>query len=391
MTEYTANIIPIFTSSNPVDGVSITATPFVTNFEGWRMLTATTGNGWYPNNSTSGKDKGIVTIDFGKQRLVGKYTFTSGSYFPKIWTVQGSNTGLFSGEQEILSTVIDNGTIPTGRTTKEYFIENPKLYRYYRFDITNSVSGTFLQIVKLEMMEKLPFSKILLLSNDEVFSTSPSFQGKALENNLTSNENNSVKLFGTQASTTVELWRAFDGTTARWASNSYTVSTPVIFTVNFKDRKRNIFKYSLKCDNSASYLTQMPKKWEFQGSNDSVTWTTIDTRQNQTSWVANEKREYIVSSPNSYQNYRFNFIENNGNISYIGLEEIELFEKTMGDIFSIPSHSEQNLIKYGMDSPVQVDGIFSSKNYILQDTVSENAEGLWATQINRKPLDIKFE
>jgi len=53
--------------------------------------------------------------------------------------------------------------------------------------------------------------------------------------------------------------------------------------------------------------------------------------------------------------------------------------------------SEQNFINYGIDSPVQFDGVFTNKNYILQDGISENENGYWTTKLDRKPLSIKFE
>lgn len=53
--------------------------------------------------------------------------------------------------------------------------------------------------------------------------------------------------------------------------------------------------------------------------------------------------------------------------------------------------SEQNFINYGIDSPIQFDGVFTNKNYILQDGISENENGYWTTKLDRKPLSIKFE
>lgn len=57
---------------------------------------------------------------------------------------------------------------------------------------------------------------------------------------------------------------------------------------------------------------RMPRDWTVQGSNDGNTWTTIDTRSNQTSWVSGETRRFTVSNSTTYAQYRINVSANNG-------------------------------------------------------------------------------
>ena len=59
--------------------------------------------------------------------------------------------------------------------------------------------------------------------------------------------------------------------------------------------------------------------------------------------------------------------------------------------YSMENSSKQNFLNYGMNTTTSLDGVFISKKYVLQDTVSENEDGLWTTQLNRKPLSIKIE
>ena len=57
----------------------------------------------------------------------------------------------------------------------------------------------------------------------------------------------------------------------------------------------------------------------------------------------------------------------------------------------LPSDDVQNFIEYGVLSIDNFNAVRSTKNYILQDSVSEDSDGLWKQAINRKPLSIKFE
>ena len=107
-----------------------------------------------------------------------------------------------------------------------------------------------------------------------------------------------------------------------------------------------------------------------------------------------EKRVFVFDNTVSYKRYRINVTANNGDASFLAIGELEMMKAKYQKLNQLPSHSEQNLIKYGLNSPIQVGGtlgIFSNKNYFLQDTVSEDVNGLWTTQINRKPLSIKFD
>lgn len=57
----------------------------------------------------------------------------------------------------------------------------------------------------------------------------------------------------------------------------------------------------------------------------------------------------------------------------------------------LPSNSVDNFIKYGSSSIEHFNVINTNKNYILSKNESENADGLWVQEIDRKPLSIKFE
>jgi hypothetical protein len=66
-----------------------------------------------------------------------------------------------------------------------------------------------------------------------------------------------------------------------------------------------------------------PKDWQFQGSNDGSTWTTLDTQSGQTFIHRFETKTFRISSPAAYRYYRLNITANNGakgtHVAEIGL------------------------------------------------------------------------
>ncbi|MDI1462750.1 GH92 family glycosyl hydrolase [Catellatospora sp. KI3] len=55
-----------------------------------------------------------------------------------------------------------------------------------------------------------------------------------------------------------------------------------------------------------------PKNWTLQGSNDGVTWTTVDTRTNVDFADRRQTRAFVVGSPTAYQRYRLQITANHG-------------------------------------------------------------------------------
>ena len=75
---------------------------------------------------------------------------------------------------------------------------------------------------------------------------------------------------------------------------------------------------------TSSYPGRAPKSWSLLGSNDGVSWTTLDTQTNQADTVSGDTRTYTVASPGSYKYYRLNVTANNGD-PIIQLAELQLW------------------------------------------------------------------
>jgi hypothetical protein len=68
-----------------------------------------------------------------------------------------------------------------------------------------------------------------------------------------------------------------------------------------------------------------PKNWQFQGSNDGVTWTTLDTQSGQAFANRAQMNSYTIATPGAYRYYRLNITSNNGDASFVDLAEVGLF------------------------------------------------------------------
>jgi hypothetical protein len=67
-----------------------------------------------------------------------------------------------------------------------------------------------------------------------------------------------------------------------------------------------------------------PKDWQFQGSNDGTTWTTLDAQGNQAFSRRFEPKTYVIANPSFYRYYRLNVTANNGDVVFTTLSEFAL-------------------------------------------------------------------
>lgn len=124
-----------------------------------------------------------------------------------------------------------------------------------------------------------------------------------------------------------EAWKAFDADTASmWISAVY--QTPAWIAFNFSG-PRQVARYAITFSNG-SLTSRAPRSWTLQGWNGS-SWVNVDSRSNQTNWLGVERREYAVSSPGDYSQYRLNVTDDNdgaAGIAVISIARLELFAPT---------------------------------------------------------------
>lgn len=68
--------------------------------------------------------------------------------------------------------------------------------------------------------------------------------------------------------------------------------------------------------------TRAPYSWTFSGSDDSTTWTVLDTRDEQIGWQQDERRYYAFENHNAYAYYKIEFTANNGSTDQTNYYEI---------------------------------------------------------------------
>ena len=119
-------------------------------------------------------------------------------------------------------------------------------------------------------------------------------------------------------------WKVFDqnyGIDLQWS----TLATTGYVTLDFNSVKK-FGKYSVRATDADSAKTEMPKDWQFQGSNDETTQTTLDTQTNQSNWANSEVRTYTFTNNTKYRYCKFNVTANNGNTGKTSCDDLTIYE-----------------------------------------------------------------
>jgi hypothetical protein len=113
--------------------------------------------------------------------------------------------------------------------------------------------------------------------------------------------------------------RAFDRNSAtQWFSNG--VTGWLQYDLGHTE---TVQRYSVISSNNS--VARDPKDWTLLGSNDGVTWQTLDAQNNQVSTWPYTLKNYPVPRPGAYRYYRLNITANNGDTTSTGLGEFGLF------------------------------------------------------------------
>lgn len=229
-------------------------------------------------------------------------------------------------------------------------------------------------------------NKMLFQSNNKTYalkSVDTWYETKMTSNNAPSPL---VALASGHYSTSYTYYRAFDGVdttswittngfTTGWIQLDFGVPTPV---------------NKLIMTPRTETLTASPKDFEVLGSHDGANFVVLGTFVNQTGWATGGKRQFSFENSTSYRYYRVNVTKNDGYTGYTSIAEI-LFGFESRIVQQIPSLSKTSFLGYGQEYISDIDSIIKNKEYILQDTVSEDVNGLWTAQLDTKPLSIKLD
>ena len=141
------------TSNTHTLGTASASSSYSSTYAAYKAFDSSSSSGaWYTDLTTSGWLQ-FAFASTGEQ--IERYTMSSNASDPgnwaKSWTLQGSNTGAFSGEQVILDTQT-NAPAWSDNEVRTYDIINSTSYKYYRLNITEDQDNSFfVGVAELEL------------------------------------------------------------------------------------------------------------------------------------------------------------------------------------------------------------------------------------------------
>lgn len=174
-------------------------------------------------------------------------------------------------------------------------------------------------------------------------------------------------------------WRAFSESTNNW----YAEKVPQWVQLNFA-KGTSVNRVKIK---SSTNKSETPKIIDVLGSNDNINFFLIKTFTLD-DWTSQTWKEFTFNN-SEYSIYRIYVKEcfDNGNRVAINQIVFGFKEVSLVELYRL---NNENFIKNGQEQLINITEPIPLKNYILQDEVSENSEGLWTTKLDRKPLSISF-
>jgi hypothetical protein len=92
---------------------------------------------------------------------------------------------------------------------------------------------------------------------------------------------------------------------------------------------------------SATNTERNPKTWTWEGSNDAISWTVLDTQTNYT-WTLNQYHTFACANTTPYRYYRINITLNQNGSGYTSLAEIYTVDSIAATI--PPSHARPTIM-----------------------------------------------
>jgi hypothetical protein len=223
---------------------------------------------------------------------------------PRDWQLLGSNDGSIWTTLDARS----GESFSTAGETKRYRFTNSVPYFYYRLNIAATAGGS----------GGVRLTEFQLWSRDGLPATSASTEGG-----------------GTESSA-----QAFDGSTGtKWYGGG--TAPPGWLRYRFGDSAGwAVTEYRVTSANDVA--NRDPKDWQFQGSNDGSTWTTLDTRSGQTFSARLQVKAYLLSNTTPWRYYRLNILSNLGGSGY-GIQLSEFLLKTSVVLGAVPGDTKVTL------------------------------------------------
>ncbi|MCR8641568.1 discoidin domain-containing protein [Paenibacillus sp. N1-5-1-14] len=324
-----------------------------------------------------------LMLDYGRKQRVDKYKIQVNSDIlksPKNWTFEGSNDS-FVKDIDILDTRTNIAW--KSSEIKIFEVLSPKEYRYYRIKVTANNGDTYLYIVELSMYINIS-NKFLISSGDGKTHSIQITSGKSEVPKMTSPTSPSGEVTTSNTYTPDGHYRAFDNDdTTFWQTNSPSINQ----WIQYKFVKKTVISsFALLI----SHLPYAPNNFKLQGSDDGIVFTNLGEEFSVTDWVVKTRRVFETKNKTPYLYYRILTLStNSGNV--IRIDSIELISPRVYEIKEIPSQTEQDFIKYGMDRVTILD---LNEEIVLKSFVDSNQTTLgsgkvFSQKINTSKIPIK--
>ena len=164
-------IIPKFTSSAPVNGVSVSSSSYLSSYYPWLALNDTLGtnNCWFSNAVPTTQSPEWIKISFPELTPINGYFIHNRNYSTasgaKTWILQGSNDG--SNWSDIHSVVNDTNNTPNA--IRKFYLNTEVSYIHYRLYITDVNANTgYVSIQEFDFFKTSGFN---ILGNDNEYYT----------------------------------------------------------------------------------------------------------------------------------------------------------------------------------------------------------------------------
>lgn len=386
MVNYTDNIIPAMTSDSMNGFITTASSYYSSNYLPWRAFSRDSSTYW---SCSSSFPTGWIACEFPSPKRIIKFTVKNrlDSSSPKAFSFDG-----FDGTNWITLFQQTASETPNWKDgeKREYVFNNPNEYKRYRLNITQiQTAGYVPEINEIEMMEELILEKTLFRSDSKTYAlehVNTLFETKMISDSAPAP-------FNTTASSTFSssflAWKAFDEKKddGAWVSSG---SPTGWIKIDF-GKMILVNNVTMACRGGTDPVitTSMPKDFNIYASNNNINFDLIGSFKNETSWIFLESRNFRFDNSKEYRYFRLDVLVNNGFANYTSIGEL-LYGYDSAKIIQLPEPTKDNFVKYGQNSKQIMNNNFKNKNYILQDTVSKNQNGLLEVKLNRKPLSISF-
>ena len=131
-----------------------------------------------------------------------------------------------------------------------------------------------------------------------------------------------VSSASTEYDSTMKAFYVFDGSaTTYWVS----LALPAQLELDLGSSGAQTVRSFAIMAGDLSHVTQAPKNFTFEGSNDNSTWNVLDTITNQTGWTTSEVRTFNNTATGSYRYYRLNVSANGAGTVYVRVAELYMY------------------------------------------------------------------